>query len=149
MGTGASITMNGTIFRANVRKWCVKSLTPTVDEGYYINITELVLLMSFVFVPALLLGFVVETWYLASRQIVSCKRWFPLGVTWLLTTIVSGCLAWVLLPIDLRPVSRILGITDLRIAGTTFPVMPLAFIVVGISSFVVTLLVTKYFNRRS
>ena len=97
-------------------------------SDHYILPGELVALMIFVFAPPLLLALVGQVLFLRRRLSLA-------GVAFAITCVTSILIGFGLLSVGLP---RWLGVHDVLFAGHYWPVMPLAFVVVGVVSLLVT-----------
>ncbi len=92
-------------------------------NGHYILPGELASLIAFLFVPPLLIALVGQLLFLRGRP--------GLAALAFITTAVGSVLigaGWILFAPSILP--RWLGVQDLNVAGSYWPVMPLAFAVV-------------------
>ena len=107
--------------------------SPCPMSDHYIYPSELAVLLAFVFAPPLLIALLVQASLFASRGVFRSKPGRALcafAFTALVSLIVGTAVLFA--SPDLGPFSSMLGLTELRFSGHSWPVLPLAFVAVGI-----------------
>jgi hypothetical protein len=96
---------------------------------HYILSGELVALIAFWFLPPLLIACGVQAWFFSARGMFRSHRRRAVGalIATVLTSIVVG-LALLASPLSLP---RWLGVTNVSVAGQSWPLLPLSFVTVA------------------
>jgi hypothetical protein len=104
-------------------------------NGQYILPAELMLLLAFVLLPAVVCAVAAQTYYLHKKSILASSP--GRALLGLAATVLLGAVAAVgLFLVAPSSLGRILGIRDVSLFGQYWPVWPLGFVALGAAAWV-------------